>query len=186
MKVAVGVPYKTMVHGKFAFSLAQVVAYSTVRGIPVMLIDQTTSIIEKGRHEIVEKALELEATHVLFLDSDMVFPMDILERLLASGKEIIGCDYPKTTPPHGRTSRGRQRDGTVEDIGTGCLLVDLRVFRMIGTPYFKVEWDAGRGEFQGEDYNFCLRARLAGFQIYMDKKASKEIVHLGLEGYTLK
>jgi len=188
IKVAVGVPHTGMVHAKFAMSLAQVLAYSTVTGIPTMLIDQKTSLIQKGRHEIVAKALEMDASHVLFLDSDMVFPMSIIEILLSHKTEIVGCDYRRTVPPHENTAKGKTKVKTMSGatavtmLGTGCLLIDIDVFRSLGEPYFKSEWTAASG-WQSEDYNFCLRASLLGYTVYCDYDASKEIIHIGQEGY---
>ena len=57
------------------------------------------SLISRARNNLIAKALAREeprkVTHVLFIDSDIVWnPWDVL-KLLISGKELIGGIYPK-------------------------------------------------------------------------------------------
>lgn len=47
-----------------------------------------------GRNLVIEYALRHEATHILFLDSDLVVPGDSIERLLEMDAPIVGGDVP--------------------------------------------------------------------------------------------
>jgi hypothetical protein len=47
------------------------------------------------RNLLVREFLASDATHLLFIDSDMAFPPDLAERLLAAGKPLVGAVYPK-------------------------------------------------------------------------------------------
>jgi len=48
--------------------------------------------------------------------------------------------------------------------GTGCLLVNRRVFERVGRPWFKCS-----RPHHGEDFYFTSKAREAGFQPYIDR-----------------
>ena len=196
-KVIVGIPSTDMVHADFAVSLSMITMY-TVSACPDIhllgTINEKTSIIEKGRSRIAEVALASPADKLLFLDSDMVVPYTIIRRLVDADKDIIGCNYVTHRPPIKGTCRGL--DGEFVDptktgvqevgfIGTGCLLIDLKVFRQMGKPYFNVEWDKEKEQFNGEDYVFCKRARAAGFKVFCDLDDSHKVLHLGNTSFIL-
>jgi len=185
MRVAIAVPHTGTVHAKFAFSLAQMVTYATVSGIEVAMVDAQTSLVPKGRHELVQQAMGAEADAIIFFDSDMVFPMETVAGLVNADKDIIGLNYRRTVPPHDETARNIHKDGSCDWIGTGGLFINLCVFRDIGVPYFKIDYDKEKDTFQSEDYNFALRARLVGYKIWVHKELSKGVVHIGQEGYVL-
>jgi len=193
VKIAIGIPSTDMVHADFAMSLALVVSNARECKHEVALINQKTSIIEKGRYEIVEAAKALKADALFFMDSDMVFPPDILVTLLSSGKEIIGCNYTTRRPPIRVTCRdingkfvnyGFTTVQEVGYIGTGCLLIDMKVFDKLNKPYFRVEYDKEKG-FISEDYCFCEDARKNGFKIHCDFGLSRNIKHIGSSTYAI-
>lgn len=195
MRVAIGIPSPDMVHADFAMALCFLVIGSAREGIEVALINQKTSLIEKGRHDIVEAALRLEADKLLFVDTDMVFPSDTLVRLIASGKDIIGANYPTRRVPVKSTCQGM--DGKPVDytksgidlvgyIATGCLLIDMSVFKKMEKPYFHVDYVRDANEFLGEDYSFCETVRKLGYNIFCDFDLSKQIAHLGMMPFGLR
>jgi hypothetical protein len=47
------------------------------------------------RNLLVRDFLASNASHLLFIDSDMAFPPELAEHLLATGKPLIGAVYPK-------------------------------------------------------------------------------------------
>lgn len=52
----------------------------------------------------------------------------------------------------------------VDAVGFGCVLVERRVFEAIEYPYFESDPETGGAE----DFDFCEKARAAGFEIYGD------------------
>jgi hypothetical protein len=64
-------------------------------GIPVTFkaLDGENLILQ--RNLLVQEFLRSDATHLLFVDSDLTFPPDLAERLLAAEKPFIGTAYPK-------------------------------------------------------------------------------------------
>lgn len=198
MRLAIGFPNTGMVHSDFATSLASMVHYSIFHAQDVQfvgLVNMRTSCIEKGRHDIVEMAFSLDADKLLFLDTDMVFPIDTIERLAKYDKEIVGCDYLTRHPPLKNTARDKDKDlidpsrtGLTEVgfLATGCLMVSMCVFKQIGKPYFRVHYDEAHNSFIGEDYIFCERARGEGFRIWCDHDLSKKVQHIGDYRYNLE
>jgi hypothetical protein len=194
IKIAIGVPSGDMVHADFAMSLARLMSYTMLSKdkIDIILINVKSSIVQKGRHETVLKALKFKVDYLLFLDSDMVFPADVIIRLLDSGMDVIGCNYPTRNTPFKPTCRNKleqlvnSSDDSITEVGfiaTGCLLINMKVFKKMKAPYFNVEW---RGkDFLGEDYLFCEAARKLGYSVFCDNKLSKEIKHIGCAGYKL-
>lgn len=192
VKVVIGVPTTGMVHADFAMSLATIVHYTAgSKDVEVAsIVNQKTSIIQKGRHDIVKEAQKLEADKLLFLDSDMVFPPNLLTGLAKHKKNIVGCNYATRVHPIKPTARFENKDfislkpqGLIEVgyLGTGSLMVDMKVFDKIGDPYFRVEYKDKA--FHGEDYNFCKDAREAGFKVFCDTNLSKEVRHLGQQEF---
>ncbi len=188
MKVAIGVPSGDTVHADFAFSLSRMVL-STAKNTKIEIeqfISAKSSIIQKGRHSLVEAALLTKADYILMLDSDMTFPEDLLQVLVSKNKDIIGCNYGTRRVPFKQLVKTltkeyypEKKDG-VEEVGylpTGVILIKLDVFRKFVKPYFDVVWNGE--DFNGEDYNFCDRARNLGFKVFCDFTLSKYIGHIG-------
>jgi hypothetical protein len=56
-------------------------------------LDGDNLILQRNR--LVQSFLASKGTHLLFIDSDMDFPPDLAERLLAFDKPVVGTVYPK-------------------------------------------------------------------------------------------
>ncbi|MDE2030235.1 MAG: glycosyl transferase family 2, partial [Alphaproteobacteria bacterium] len=144
-----------------------------------------------GRNQCAGAAQITKATHLLFLDTDMVFPADMLARLLAHDKDIVGATYSQRMPPfhpltvtgngsHEHVTSGLQR---VRLLPTGCMLIKTRVFDALEKPYFNMA--AENGQLRGEDYYFCEKARAAGIEVWCDGDLSREIGHIGQKIYRI-
>lgn len=185
VRVGVGVPSPDMLHADFAMALA---AMCFDPGAPILLINAKGSLITVGRNNCVQLAQKDHCTHLLYLDSDMVFPSDTLKRLLAHEKDVVGATYHRRTPPfdlHGITAEGKKPDLTqpgleeMHFMPTGCLLIAMPVFERLRKPYFRELSDEKSGKIMGEDYAFSLCARMVGFQLWLDRDLSREIGHIG-------
>ena len=178
--VAICIPSGDMVHADFAANLA---ALCLNPGALAGVINCKSSIVSIGRNECVAAALHIKATHVLFLDSDMVFPLDTLKRLLAHDKDIVGALYSRRRPPfdpNGLPWPGSAPTGGLQrmkNLPAGCLLIKTRVFEKIAKPWFSTR---NEGEnIVGEDICFCENATKAGFEIWQDITLSREVGHIG-------
>lgn len=174
-----------MVHADFALALAGLC--TAAHPIQTPIVNAKSSIVAQARNRCVELAREHAADFLLFLDSDMVFPRTTLHQLLAKGKDIVGAAYPRRVPPHAilgaRLPEGRmEQDGALMEmrhLPTGCLLVRMSVFDALSRPSFRFVVEPGTEVIIGEDYDFCDRARAAGFSVWCDTRLSFEIGHIG-------
>lgn len=196
LKVMIGIPSNDMLHADFAMSLISLILIASQEGIQIAVINQHSSIIEIGRCEICETAINYGADYLLFLDSDMTFPSDLLIKLIAHKKDIVGCDAMRRRPPFTSVIKGldnkvldheKQKEGLIEvkGISTACLLINLNVFKKITRPYFCVEY-SGNKTFLGEDFYFSNKVRNASYKIYCDMGLSKKIGHIGSQIFYIK
>lgn len=193
MIVAVCMPSGDYMHVDCAHALMHMMVYTgrERRDIRAIFINEKQTILEVGRHRLVMQAMRFKADYILWVDSDMTFSYDSLTRLIDSGKEIIGCQALMRSEPHASNAydmEGQQviypeKIVEVKYIGTGFLLVKTAVFEAIGKPYFKTTYDVATENWQGEDLNFCDRARVAGYKIYCHGPLSKNLYHIGSKKY---
>lgn len=184
-KVAICYPSSDMVHADFTLALAGLCL--AAHPLPVTVINAKSSIVAEARNNGVAEARDSGAEYLLFLDSDMVFPLTLLHRLLLHRKDIVGAIYTRRQPPFsllGHTLDNHpdaDASGLVEmaRLPTGCLLIRMAVFDALSKPYFFFGVDHDEGTLLGEDYAFCDAARAAGFRIWADLNLSQEIGHIG-------
>lgn len=179
------------VSGEFCLSLFDMLAYDVahnhhIRGqIPRMSGANVTT----SRNAIVRRFLaEPGLTHLLFIDSDMVFERDTLDRLLFADAPIVsGLCFGQRYHDNGlsfftvmfrRDDSGFYRvedypDNQVIDVdavGAACLLIrrevleDLEELHPDPWPWFAEEATPDGG-IHSEDITFCLRARAAGWPV---------------------
>jgi hypothetical protein len=68
--------------------------------------------------------------------------------------------------------------GRADGIGCGVMLIKASVFKKIEFPYFYFE-QLPNEKLLGEDIYFCVKAKDAGIETYVDHDLSKEIGHVG-------
>lgn len=186
--VALGIPSGDMVHADFAMSLALLCQNP---GATVALVNAKSSLVPLGRNQCVGAAQAMKASHIFFIDTDMVFPPDTLKRLLSHGKDIVGATYAKRAAPFHPltiTDKGELAQipsglHRVKLLPTGCMLIRLDVFDKLKPPYFNL--GSEQGQLRGEDYYFCESARAAGFDIWCDGDLSAQLGHVGQKVYKI-
>ena len=157
----------------------------------VGFVNVRTSLIMQLRHTLVEKALiEFQATHLLFVDSDQVFPANAVHRLARPRKAVIGANIVTRKLPMVPCALGfdlkklwtRPESTGLEEVasvGTGLCLVNTKVFADLDVPYFESYFSREANVFVGEDVDFCNKLRAKGHRIFVDHDLLKEIGHLG-------
>ena len=201
IRVAVSMPTHSVVPFGFAYDLAKMTGWSTA-SIPgselsIILNASEGTYIHMMRQSLVQSALETDSTHILFLDTDMMFPQETLLHLLSRKEPIVGINYaqrriptkyvavkkragPNMDPIRLVTDDESTRLEEVESVGFGVILIELGVFDKLGKPpWFQNIWDADTKRWVGEDTYFCLKAREAGFKILVDHDLSKRCHHIG-------
>lgn len=152
--------------------------------------------LAQGRNEVVAHFLAGTADWLWFVDTDMSFPLDALDRLVDVAdpidRPIMAGAYLYMDPPsgmvvpsfgveHGPNDPQRAisilNQGVVTEIGwagTGCLLIHRTVFcalaKVYPGPWTWFAYDQSpwhKDRILMEDTTFCLRARAAGFPVHV-------------------
>ena len=192
MKTLIAVPCMDTVAAPFAQALA-----CLHKPGDVSLAMEISSLIYTSRDNLVQKAISIDADALLFLDSDMIFPADTLERMLAhleAGKDIVSGLYFMRRAPFAPVLFDKlEEDKTgaiishklehlpkskepfeVAGIGMGCCIIRKTV--LLDVLMNEFAWFAPYNGI-GEDLAFCVRARKCGYKIWCDPTIS--LGHIG-------
>ena len=178
MKLAVATPSTGTIKTKTVGSL---IAMCKNLPFEYYFLSHEGSIIHHMRERLVKKAIELECTHLLFVDSDMQFEKDAVMRLIERDKDILGADYNRRKLPLESTAvllgdgEGDLREAV--SVGTGFMLIKLSIFDFLPEPWFFWESNQSGELVTGEDYWFCRLARKHGFEVWAD--LSVKVLHCG-------
>lgn len=193
MKVAICVPCRDQVTTGFSFDLAQLVGYHSAAGMNIGLYHSPGTLIADQRCTLARKALDEGATDILWIDSDMRFPKDALQRLLSHGKNIVAANYVQRGIPvvpvslrledkqwkHVPTLKASTGLEEVTAAGMGLMLTSTQVFKDLPEPWFHIGYSSKNHKFIGEDVSFCLAAAANGHSTYIDHDISKNVRHIG-------
>jgi hypothetical protein len=172
------------------------------------------SLVSRARNSLAADFLASDATHLLFLDTDLIFTPQQITRLISHDEAIVAGLYPKKQPElawvcnvlPGQVpdARGLQR---VKYIGTGCLLIRRDVLERMTAeiPSCAYITDAGQIQrtehdlfpvgpmfdpeqqivrYHSEDWGFCRRALDLGYDIFADTLVA--LKHVGQCIYPLQ
>lgn len=155
----------------------------------------TGSVVYESRNKLVLKAINGEFDYILWLDSDMVFPPDTLEKLLEDAENGIDCvsglyftRVPPTIKPVIVKELNYERindtqikneaifytDYPVDSLfevagfGFGCALTKTSVLVDISNKFSCSPFSPLLN--LGEDYSFCWRANQMGLKLYCDSR----------------
>ena len=182
--VAIGIACQDQVYARTMASIAFNIIASKGK-VSDVLMRQGSDIVS-ARSWIIQKAIDDGKTHVLFVDSDMNFPPDSLERLLEAKKDIIGTEYYMRKFPKEATFAplDAKKDGELYKArfcGTGLMLIDLKIFEKMPKPWFNNGRDDKGQVVIGEDAWLCLTAQDNGFEVWIDPTIP--VGHLGTYQY---
>lgn len=145
------------------------------------------------RNQAVDAAMAAGASHLLFIDGDMRFPDDTIDRLLAVETPIVAANYVQRSFPEWCVARvggvpvmSARRCGVerVDSVGCGVMLIEMGVFQRLPRPWFDTPY-TGK-VFTGEDVYFCEHARAHGESIYIDHELSQHVRHQGAVEYRVQ
>lgn len=191
MKIFIAIPSLDTVPALFCQSLALLQrAGNTVVGFEV------GSLVYEARNKLARAAIRAEADYVLWLDSDMVFSPDLLQRMLKVCQEenidfLTGLCF-RRRPPYTpclfdrleKTDKGASYtalmsvpDGRFQVGGCGFagVLLSTDVLLSVASQFDGRMFDPMIGF--GEDVAFCWRARQCGYEIWCDSDI--ELGHIG-------
>jgi len=136
----------------------------------------------KARNTLVQMALDRDRNapfdYVFWADDDVIFPTDMLQKLIAHDKDIVSGLYFARKMPHWPQiyEYAKEAPGKfwfkiyyppaelieVDAVGAGCLLVKMDVFRKMEKPWFLFTDELG------EDMYFCHKAKQMGYSVFCD------------------
>lgn len=147
-------------------------------------------LVSDLRNEAVDIARAQKCSHILFLDADMIWPTDVLSKMLAHhDKGIVSGLYFLKAWPHWPVALTRPRvnpktlsvdydydkavytETTLQPeslIGMGCTLVPVAVFDAMRAPWFDYQTDPNGRMTVTEDVAFCQKAAALGVPIFVD------------------
>lgn len=197
--IAVCTPARDMVHTMFTYDLVNMVCFHTLNtNDAVALKISEGTLIANQRAELSLDAMREGCSHILFIDSDMRFPQDMISRLLAHDVDIVATNCARRRMPTGPTAQIYKENGERElvwtmpdstglqevgSVGMGVMLIKAGVFKALSEPWYETPWRTDKRGYIGEDVFFCNKARDAGFKIWIDHDVSKEIGHVGTFEY---
>lgn len=203
IRLAICSPCRDEVDSEFSLSLARLCSVLGATLVAEGIIDLTIlqangTLVDFSRRKLYWEAVEWGATHILWLDTDMVFPDHLVHSLLKRNVDFVAANYSTRRMPYQpvtykKTNRdlpgvapercftGPESTGLeeVEATGFGCVLMRVGMGATMKQPLFTTEHDGTGKQWIGEDVNFCLAAREAGFQIWIDHDVSKFVGHAG-------
>lgn len=197
MKIAICVPARDTVHAGFARSLANLTASLARSNISFELMINLGSVIAQQRNTLVEQAISIKATHILWLDSDMHVPTNTVESLLSHDKSIVAATYSTRVKPQKSVAFSDQYNlnlrlsassglHKVFAVGLGCMLVDIEVYKNLPKPWFHYVWNEDTQDLSGEDIYFCKLANDNGYEIFIDCDLSQNVAHFGTKAYLIQ
>ena len=148
---------------------------------------QMGSLIYTSRNTLATRAIQTEADYVLWLDSDMVFEPDLLERLMKTLTEndldIVTGLYFRRVQPYSPVlfkdltlirdtffewSEFKEVPSDLFEVagcGFGCVLMKTDAFFDVQSKFGNMFAPIGN---TGEDLAFCWRARECGYKVWCD------------------
>lgn len=195
IRLAVCIPARDQMHTATMFALWNLCAYLKEIGIISTLFVSPGTLIANQRHELVKCAQEWEATHLMFIDSDMSFDPLHVVRLLDFEEDIVGAAYSKRVEPLITTAwteidnwdswvdPTKQTDSHIKvaAMGLGFCLIKMSVFEELDLPWFQLGFT--NGQYTGEDIEFFRKCGEYNIDIWLDVQTTCEIGHLGIKNY---
>lgn len=196
-QVVICVPTNGLVHALFTFCLVNAIRFTEAHGIQVVLDMDSGTVLSNQRQVLADTAINKHnADHIMWLDSDMTFPEDVIIKLLEHKKKVVCATYSKRVAPFHATAfynidPVEPVDTTnygvvpIKYSGMGCMLIKATVLDEMPSPHFPLKWHAPSGTWHGEDMGFCDMLTAHDIKIYCDLDLSREIGHLGQQEFQL-
>lgn len=196
MLVTIGTPHSGHYAPQYVISLAQTLLTAAPYSFEVMGLE--SCYVHSGRNIIFNNA---RGDYLLFIDSDMAWKPDDIQRLLRADRDIVGGLYYKRRHPYGPVvyahngktfdpiRQVKDRLFQCDGIGTGFLLISRKVIDLFKTGELLTDWGYafdplpadGPGDansyYMGEDLSFCMKAKHVGLEIWCDPETV--VKHIG-------
>ena len=180
MKLLIAIPTMDTVPVEFMKSLLKLTQKLSADGVDYTVAIESGTLVYMARDRLAGRAVNHHFTHVLWLDSDMVFEPEIVEDLQFCGKDFVtGIAHGRRKPfvsclfkniDLNHLELWKLEDYPTEAFevagcGMACCLMSTEVIKQVmianGTAFTPLPQ-------YGEDISFCKRAAALGFKIYAE------------------
>lgn len=188
--------YDGKVHVQYAIAFAETVRQLQNSGVKVTnQLATSGSLLCAERNRLLERFWQSEATHILCIDSDLGWPAEAVIAMLKANKDFVAGVYPSrnlksfvfrpvTKPDQSLITENHLIK--MEAVPAGFMLISRTAIQKMRdkfpelyyspkdpradseSTYCLFNTELIDGEFWGEDYVFCIRARQAGIDIWVD------------------
>ena len=100
-RLLIAVPCTDYMHADFVKSLVNMTSHMQREGIAHEVVLHVGTLVYLGRDSLCCKAMNDGFTHILFIDSDMVFHETAVEDLAFCGKDFVCGAFQSRRPPYG-------------------------------------------------------------------------------------
>ena len=178
MRLLIGIPTMDFVHVEFMKCLCALIQRLRDDRVDFTLDINSGTLVYMARERIAHRAINEEYSHVLWLDSDMIFTPSILDDLMFSGKGFVTGIYHARRKGYAscifksieinkieRFDEYPNETFEIAGCGFGCVLVETEILKAVclnkGTCFTPLK-------SLGEDIAFCQRAREMGYKLYCE------------------
>lgn len=195
MRILIGLPTPETVSSNFSLkNLPEIIADAKQRykDIELFVMYKTGVMTSSNRNYIVSHALENNIDAILWLDTDMIYPADIVYALWEAQKDIIGSIYVKRSAPYDpvvyvkgdnpnkpyRVVDPYSLKGIteVDGLGFGGLMIRMNVYREMASKNIWHRYGEAFGfpfeqpKQESHDFIFCQDAQKLGYKIYVHNR----------------
>lgn len=177
-RLLIAIPTTDYIPADFVKSLAKLQQELGRRGIAYDVEVQSGTLVYIARNRLANKAINEKYTHVLWIDSDMVFGEKVYEDLMEVGKEMVCGAFVSRRPPYGPciyTSIEQNAIEKVKDFGIRPFRVDGCGFALVLTNVELLQAVTQKfgtcfqpTDYYGEDLAFCWRVKQLGREIWCE------------------
>lgn len=212
-KVFIATPaYDGSVYVPYAVSLAETFHLLEANGIKCQIaINCSGSLLVAERNRLLKQFLASDCTHMLCIDSDLGWAPQAVIAMILKDEDFVAGVYPTRREMKFLFRPIVNEDGSLvvsekkliemEAVPAGFMLIKRAVIEKLiednkhlyfqpknpeeqkNDGYCIFNTELIDGEFWGEDYVFCLRAKASGFKIWVDPCV--EFDHAGQRGMLL-
>lgn len=182
MKLLIAVPTLDTVPVDFLESLSKLIIRLKDDGVEFALKIEAGTLVYFARESLTRYAIANRFTHVLWLDSDMVFTDGIADDLQFCGKKIVTGIAHSRRPPYSSCLFTQIFPGVekwqgndypaapfqVAACGMAACLVAVEVLEAVRAKFGNCFQPMTDPITYGEDVAFCWRAAQCGFEIWAD------------------
>jgi hypothetical protein len=194
VKIGIGIPSTGTMRTETHLSILGTIYHSTQHEFHH--VNQNGCYIHENRWILVQELLKYDCDYIFFVDADMKFRSDTLEKLLAVNKPVVGAAYNMRRFPLETTVKFADAFGNLIPknadeiptipfrcfaLGTGCMLIKKEVFEKLPQPWFDFENGLDGKMMTGEDIYFCKQCYKHGIEVWCDPTC--DIKHVGTYEY---